>query len=608
MYISSLTIKNYKSIKDKTIFFNKNINLIIGINGSGKSAIVESLMLSNPFMLFHNNFSTGKKDYLPEYNVRDYITENSLTNFNKEKYFEFTIEIKNIKNKYFNSKYLKYTIRYYPFEQYFLNCFLINLETDNISITVTFPKFENSYISTEDIANIKVQRIINNQITNINYNQYMGDFYFNSFEELVFLKDYLPYIFEHSFISPYINKINGIAIYSGSGKDNIFLDEIYEYNRTSDQKLRKKQLDEFKLFSREILLDYDYWYVFETLDRKKERHEKHNVENNNIKENNINSLDIIFKSNQTGRGGIYYKCLSDGIKRILTLFWYIKKYDISLGNNEKDGTPFLILDEIELNIHPKFVNRIYELIKKQDRQFIICTHSSILINNIIKDGFNLINTSLNDHFLTDINKINNLKEINEVISDLGYKASDIFQTNCIIWVEGPSDRIYLNKWISLVDSNLIEGYHYSIMFYGGRLLNHLTIDNNIEIDNYINLLKINKNGYLIMDSDKKDKNSDINRTKKRIQKELYENIWITEGREIENYLPIKKIIRKYNIKFDDNYDEFIKIDNIFKKKVKYSKNKVKYSREIIKFITKEDISKKLKIELSKLIKFINSSN
>ncbi len=47
--------------------------------------------------------------------------------------------------------------------------------------------------------------------------------------------------------------------------------------------------------------------------------------------------------------------------------------------------------------------------------------------------------------------------------------------NGIIWVEGPSDRIYLKNWILLLDENLEEGLHYSIMFYGGRLLSHLSV-------------------------------------------------------------------------------------------------------------------------------------
>jgi hypothetical protein len=48
-------------------------------------------------------------------------------------------------------------------------------------------------------------------------------------------------------------------------------------------------------------------------------------------------------------------------------------------------------------------------------------------------------------------------------------ASDILLSTCIVLVEGPSDRLYLNYWIKGIAPDLEEGTHYSIMFYGGRL-------------------------------------------------------------------------------------------------------------------------------------------
>ena len=74
------------------------------------------------------------------------------------------------------------------------------------------------------------------------------------------------------------------------------------------------------------------------------------------------------------------------------------------------------------------------------------------------------------------------KEKSIICNDLGYKASDLLQTNSIIWVEGPSDRIYINFWLNEIDDSLVEGVHYSIMFYGGRLFSHLTADDYDDIE------------------------------------------------------------------------------------------------------------------------------
>jgi len=35
---------------------------------------------------------------------------------------------------------------------------------------------------------------------------------------------------------------------------------------------------------------------------------------------------------------------------------------------------------------------------------------------------------------------------------------------CVIWVEGPSDRIYFNKWIELFDPDLKEHDDYEFAF------------------------------------------------------------------------------------------------------------------------------------------------
>ncbi|MEA2064370.1 MAG: ATP-binding protein, partial [Gemmatimonadota bacterium] len=126
----------------------------------------------------------------------------------------------------------------------------------------------------------------------------------------------------------------------------------------------------------------------------------------------------------------------------------------------------------------------------------------------------------------------------DILSDLGYKHSDLLQSNFIIWVEGPSDRIYLNHWIQGKDATLVEGLHYSIMFYGGRLLSHLSYDDP-EVDEFIKLCRINRNASIIMDSDREASGQVINHTKIRVKKDFEDNncfVWVTQGREIENYV------------------------------------------------------------------------
>jgi len=93
--------------------------------------------------------------------------------------------------------------------------------------------------------------------------------------------------------------------------------------------------------------------------------------------------------------------------------------------------------------------------------------------------------------------------------------------------------------IRAYDPDLEEGIHYTIMFYGGRLLSHLSADDE-EIDEFISLRKINQNLAILIDSDRRKKGQKMNATKLRVRDELDKGpgfAWITAGREIENYVP-----------------------------------------------------------------------
>ena len=90
----------------------------------------------------------------------------------------------------------------------------------------------------------------------------------------------------------------------------------------------------------------------------------------------------------------------------------------------------------------------------------------------------------------------------------------------------------------LLDNSLIEGLHYSIMFYGGRLLRHLTA-NDPEVNDFISLRRLNRNVVVVIDSDRKTIDDTINSTKTRIVTELTSSAgfcWVTAGRQIENYV------------------------------------------------------------------------
>jgi len=330
---------------------------------------------------------------------------------------------------------------------------------------------------------------------------------------------------------------------------------------------------------------------------------------------------ILTRRSQQGRWEIYLENseglaiplskMGSGIKTILQVLINLLVMP-KLEKTQEDHYVFLF-EELENNLHPSMQRRLFSYIKDYAERFksifFITTHSNVVIDLFGKDDLSQI-THISDSI---VKTVSNSTGVSDVLDDLEVKASDLYQSNGIIWVEGPSDRNYLLKWLSFIASDLKEGLHFSIMTYGGKLLSTLTFD---YIDKeLIPLLKINRNAYVIMDRDRRTINQDINKTKNRIKDEIGDNkCWITSGIEIENYLTANTINNwlRFKGKLNTKYKEekFEKFENkISKYKINYPSLKNAYSKEIVEFITKKDLKvEDLQIRMEEIVKNIRTWN
>lgn len=275
----------------------------------------------------------------------------------------------------------------------------------------------------------------------------------------------------------------------------------------------------------------------------------------------------------------------------------------------------ICIEEPELHLNPLLQKKfIRYLDRNTSNQYFITTHSASLMDTPNAEVYHIQlidGESVVDRVTSDSRR-------SSVCEDLGYHPSDLLQANCIIWVEGPSDRIYLNYWINYVAPQYIEGTHYSIMFYGGKLASHLSgVDMDGMLDDFISLRRLNRRAVIVIDSDRSKKGGKINNTKIRLRNEFDSGpgfCWITQGKEIENYLPKEQI--QFAIKIinpaatlSTNNGQYDNVLSIKTKNRKFTQsNKVKIARLICKEFKPNLMCLDLQKQLQRIIAFIGESN
>jgi len=319
---------------------------------------------------------------------------------------------------------------------------------------------------------------------------------------------------------------------------------------------------------------------------------------------------------EENKGRIALSQSGSGLKTILLVLVYLYLIPDIEKKELKDYV--FGFEELENNLHPSLQRRLFTYLKRiaieENCTFFLTTHSNVIIDLFFNDEHAQIIHVKYDGEKSTAKKAISYNEHKDILDDLEIRASDLLQSNSIVWVEGPSDRIYFNKWIELFgEGKLIEGIHYQCIFYGGKLLSRLSSeDPDIDESDLVNILKVNRNAIFIIDSDKKKPNEEINKSKKRIVKEVIDNggmAWVTDGKEIENYIPSEAI--KTSLSIEKDLIQIEKYENIseYLKKYsnldggKFSNKKVFYAEKFISGFTKENLSTILDLQ-SKILESI----
>lgn len=246
--------------------------------------------------------------------------------------------------------------------------------------------------------------------------------------------------------------------------------------------------------------------------------------------------------------------LGDGIQALIIILFPI-------FTSEKND--WFFIEEPETNLHPG-LQRIFietllndEYLNSKNLKYFFTTHSNHLLDTSIKTNnisiFQFEEKENNNFFIKT-----NARPNKEVLDLLGVNTSSVFLANTSLWVEGPTDRKYISKFLKLYCEEkgkqpLKEDIDFAFFEYGGNLIEHYLFNEKEEFDDQeirdkINSFSLSNKIYLLADNDNviaTSKKGIRRKTFEKLSSEnknfAYQNTIVTE---IENLLP-KKIIQDF---------------------------------------------------------------
>lgn len=334
--------------------------------------------------------------------------------------------------------------------------------------------------------------------------------------------------------------------------------------------------------------------------------------------------------------------LGDGIQSIIILtyplFFNLDKYAV------------FYYEEPELHLHPGLQRIFIDTLRRKEFdkfQYFLTTHSNHFLDLTLDYSDDI---SVYTFKKKQGNEKNSYFEIQNVTSAdsnvldlLGVRNSSVFLSNCTIWVEGITDRLYLRKYLSLYQKDnrqFKEDLHYSFVEYGGNNINHWSfLDSENEKYSNIDVERLCGKLFLVTDRDKTGKADENNNPEKdaklerheKLAAKLKERYYCLKAKEIENILSpevIKKTILSYKnkaskadfSKFDGTdysaqyLGKFID-DNVGNLNGKFASpsgtitDKVNFCKKAIEQIeTFDDLSEEAKELTKKIYEFIAKNN
>lgn len=240
--------------------------------------------------------------------------------------------------------------------------------------------------------------------------------------------------------------------------------------------------------------------------------------------------------------------LGDGIQQIIILTYplFFKK-----GKNLK-----VFYEEPDSNLHPGFQRVFLETIMRpefSDNQYFITSHSNHFLDMTLERKNISIYAceQVESKSERPVFQVTNIEGPDRsVLTMLGVRNSSVFLSNCTIWVEGITDRIYLRKYLEIYQrhtgTHFLEDIHFSFVEYGGNNITHWSfLDDDDPAHKNIYVDRLCGRLFLITDSDNagfdikgEPQKSQSKKARRftQLRERLGDHFYCLKCREIENLL------------------------------------------------------------------------
>lgn len=268
----------------------------------------------------------------------------------------------------------------------------------------------------------------------------------------------------------------------------------------------------------------------------------------------------------------------DGTQQLIIILYSLYKH-----KDEKNRLFFI--EEPEMYLHPGILRKLIEIINSdlfENHQYFITTHSNVVLDTSADTNMKMSVFKFKKFDTKDDNDCEDflIEQCSNgdvsLLNELGVRNSSLFLSNCSVWVEGVTDRLYLKHYLKLYcdkhkDKKIFrENLDYTFIEYGGGNIVHFNFDN-VDNSNSINAKYVNNKIFLIVDNDNPKEGSAKAKRKETYREQLKENFYELSVIEVENLITSEILKQILLIQNPKNESE---INKVFEKERKFSNKKL----------------------------------